>query len=117
MEEDIWESTERAFQAYDRLIETVTLFKYLGRVLTAADEKWMAVAGNLRKERKSWTRLVRILGRERTRSHVYGMFFKVVVQAVLLLGLETWVLNPCMRQALGSFHHRFARQITGRHPN
>ena len=32
-EEDLRESLERAFQAYGELLETVTLFQYLGRVL------------------------------------------------------------------------------------
>ena len=63
----------------------------------------------------SWARLMRILGREGAYPRVYGMFFKVVVQAVLVLGLETWVLTPCMERSLVSFQHRFARRITGRH--
>ena len=58
---------------------------------------------------------MRILGREGAYPRVYGMFFKVVVQAVLVLGLETWVLTPCMERSLVSFQHRFARRITGRH--
>ena len=41
------------------------------------------------------------------------MFFKAVVQVVLLFKLETWVLTPRMGRALGSFQHRVARQITG----
>ena len=36
-EEEMRESEERAFQAYRRLLKTVTSFKYLGRVLTAAE--------------------------------------------------------------------------------
>ena len=29
-------------------------FRYLGRVLTAGDDGWLAVVGNLGKARKSW---------------------------------------------------------------
>ena len=34
-EEELWESTERSLQAFGEPLETVTLFKYLGRVMTA----------------------------------------------------------------------------------
>ena len=34
--------------------------------------------------------------------------FKAVIQAVLFLGSEMWVLTPCMERYLGSFQHRFA---------
>ena len=42
-------------------------------------------------------------------------FLKAVVQAVLLFGSETWVMIPCMDQALGSFHNMVTRHITMRH--
>ena len=51
-EEDMRESMNWAFQAYGRSLATVTLFKYLLRVLTAADDKWPEVVGDLRKARK-----------------------------------------------------------------
>ena len=54
------DSTERAFEAYGKPLETVATFKYLGRVMTAGDEDWLAVAGNLVKARKIWGRLLRI---------------------------------------------------------
>ena len=43
-----------------------------------------------------------------------GVFFKVVVQEVLIFGSETWVIAPRMGRDLGSFQHRFARYIIGR---
>ena len=39
-EEEIRESAERTFQAYSRHLATVTLFKYLGWILMAADKYW-----------------------------------------------------------------------------
>ena len=45
-----------------------------------------------------------------------GTFFKAVKQAVLLFGVETWVLTPNMERALSSFQHRVARRLTGRQP-
>ena len=38
-----------AFQAYERPLEEVPDFKYLGRVLTASDENFLVVVGNLEK--------------------------------------------------------------------
>ena len=86
--------TERAFKAYGKPLEMVSTFKYLGRVMMAVDDDWPAVAGNLVKARKSWGRLSLILSREGVDKRVLCNFFKAVVQAVLLLGAETWVLTP-----------------------
>ena len=47
------ENSERAFKAYGEPMEAVSEFKYLGRILTAIDYDWPAVAGNLKKARRS----------------------------------------------------------------
>ena len=96
------DSTERSFEAYAKPLETVSTFKYLGRVMTAGYHDCPAVAGNLVKARKGWGRLLRILIREGADKRLSGNFFKVVVQAVLLLGAETWVLTPRIERALES---------------
>ena len=46
------------------MTESVDSFTYLGRVMTAGDDDWPAVAGNLKKARRSWGWLSRILMRE-----------------------------------------------------
>ena len=46
-ETEIRESTEMAFEVYGKQLQTVPSFKYPGRLLTAGDEDWPAVAGNL----------------------------------------------------------------------
>ena len=53
---------ERAFEAYGRKINAVQEFRYLGRMLTATDNDWPAVARNLHRARTTWGRLARILG-------------------------------------------------------
>ena len=83
-EEEIRESTERAFRAYGLSLQSVTSFKYMGWVLTASDDDWPEVVGNLKKARNSWSRLTRILGREGANPRVSGVFFKAVVQKVLI---------------------------------
>ena len=47
--EEMRESAERHFQVFGRLLETVTSFKYLGRVLTSVGNNWPSVVENLKK--------------------------------------------------------------------
>ena len=42
-----------------------------------------------------------------------AMFYRAVVQAVLLFGAETWVLYEAMSRNLEGAHVGFLRQITG----
>ena len=63
-EEELMESSERAFQAYGETFENVTAFSYLGRLMEEDDDDWLAVVGNHLKARKSWERLSQILSRE-----------------------------------------------------
>ena len=84
--------------------------------MTAREDDWPAVAGNMRKSRKIWTCMTRILGREGSDPRISGLFFRTVTHAVLLFGSETWVLTPHMDQALGRFQHRVVEPITRRQP-
>ena len=45
------ENSKWAFKAYGEPMEAVSEFKYLGRILTAIDDDWLAVDGNLKKAR------------------------------------------------------------------
>ena len=45
-----------------------------------------------------------------------GFFFKAMVQAVFLFGLDIWVFNPCMGRALGGFQDQVERRLTGQNP-
>ena len=98
------------------MLENVTIFRYLGRVLAERDNDWLAVEGKLGKARKSWGQLSRILSREGADPKVSGSFYKAVAQAVLLFEAETWVITPRMERDLDSFQNKVARQITRRQP-
>ena len=102
------------FEAYGAPIESVTEFKYLGIILTATDDNWLAVVRNPGKSRRSWGRLSRGLGREGADPKVLRAVYIAVNQAVLIFGSETWVLTSQMEKALDSFQSRFERNITGR---
>ena len=103
------ENSERAFEEYWAPIESVSELKYLGRILTATDNNWRAVVGNLRKARRSWGRLSMVLNREGADPKVSRAFYIAVTQAVLLFGLETWVLTARIEKALDSFRSRVAQ--------
>ena len=109
-------NSEQTFKAYREPINCVLELKYLGRILTATDENWPAVVGNLKKARISWGRLSRVLGREGADPKLSRAFYIAVTQAVLIFGLETWVLTERMEKDLDSFQSRVARKITGRQP-
>ena len=57
----------------------------------AGDDNLTEVSGNLRKSRKIWMRMTRILSQEGADPKISGLLFKAVVQEVLILGAETWV--------------------------
>ena len=110
------ENSERVFKSYGEPMEAVSEFKYLGKILTATDNNWPAVAGNLKKSRQSWGLLARVLSREGADTKVSWTFYIAVTQDVLLFGSETWVLTARMEKALDSFQSRVARKLTGRQP-
>ena len=102
------------FQACNAQLEVVPSFKYLGRYFTTTDSDWPAVYKNLKKAREKWAMVSKVLMREGASPRVSGLFYKVVVQSVLLYGSESWVVTPAMLKVLSSFHHQVACQITNR---
>ena len=99
------------FQAYSRPLVKVLEFKYIGRVMTVSDDDWPEVVVNLRKSRRRWERISRILGRYGEYPRTLGDFNKAVVQYNLLFGAESWVMSPWIGRTLGGFHHRVAHRL------
>ena len=104
----------RAFSAYGCTLEMVLYFIHLEIVLLAADNDWPVEIQNLTKAQAVWRRMKRILSRKGARPRMSVFFFKDVVQLVLLFGVETWVVTPCMGRVLGVFQDRVVRRLTGR---
>ena len=92
------------------------MFKYLGRLLIYNDNDSPAMRSNLKKVRKSWTRVSCVLRAENASPKVSGVFYKATVQAVLLFGRETWKLSPAGLNSLEGFHIRAARHMAGMQP-
>ena len=76
------------------------------RVLLASVNDWTEVVANLRKARKKWAHLWRVLGWEGIDARTLGNFKMAVVQAVLIFQSETWVMYPSIGRTLSGFHHR-----------
>ena len=61
----------------------------MGRTLAACDSDVLALRRNLKKVRGVWRRFAAVLDKESVPAPVAGMFFRVVVESVLLYGAET----------------------------
>ena len=94
------------------LIEQVGRFNYLRRMLDRSDDDWPSVLHNICEARQVWGRLRELLWREGAKTTVSKKFYRAVVQAVLLFGVETWVLTETMSQRIEGAHVTFLRHIT-----
>eukprot|EP00985_Skeletonema_marinoi_P020434 scaffold12160_cov75-Skeletonema_marinoi.AAC.6 len=87
---------EVGFTAYGEDLERVEVFKYLGQLMSMDDTD----------TQKVWKMTHRLLRGENMNPRVCGMFFKAIVQAVLLYGSETWVLTDSAMRCLEGFYYR-----------
>ena len=74
-----------------------------------------AVQANIIKANCRWGELRRILKSKKISRLAHTTLYKVVVQAILLYGCESWELTPKLRSMLDAFHHRCCRYIAGKH--
>ena len=95
-------------------IEGVVIFKYLGRSLDWSDDDWSAVRRNIRKAHQVWIRLGKILLREGAYQLASAMFYKEVVQEVLLFVSEIWVVLTSMSKTLDGVYVGLLKQVTGK---
>ena len=86
-------TTSRVFSAYGLAFKIFPSFKYLGIVLSTADDGWTSMLRNLKNVQVVWRRMSRILNREEEKPQVSEFLFKSVVHPVLLFGVETWVVT------------------------
>ena len=100
------------FTAYEEQLERVEVFKYLGRLLAYDDDDGPTILANLRKARKCWARISKVLRAENASPRVSGLFYRATVQAVLLFGSETWNLTGTWLKRLEGFHLRAAWRMS-----
>ena len=90
------------------------MFRYLGRPRDQTDDDWPAVRRNIMLGRSFWGRLRKLLRQEGTQPMVLAIFFSEVVQAILLYGLDMWVLLEIMERNVEGIHTGFLCQTTGK---
>jgi hypothetical protein len=87
------------FTANDIPLNQVNEFKYLGRILEKSDCDSPAINRNIKQARIAWSRLGKILTKERTNMKAMASVYRAVVQAVLLYGSESWVTTIAMEKS------------------
>jgi hypothetical protein len=97
-------------------LDSVRAFLYLGHKLLSSENDWLDAIKNLVKARQRWARISRVLTREGANPRVSAVFYKAVIQTLLLYGSEIWLLTPRMLSKLEGFHQQIARRLTGRAP-
>ncbi len=85
---------EEEFTVYGDVLEQVEVFKYLGCCLSMTDDDVPAVRAQLVKACRVWVHLSTVLRGENALPKVCGIFYRAVVQSVLLYGRESWELHP-----------------------
>ena len=76
----------------------------MGRPLDQTDDYWPAVRRNIMRARLVCERLGTLLRREGSEPKVSASFYRVVVQAIILYGSETWVLLASMAKRVEGTH-------------
>jgi hypothetical protein len=68
------------FTVNGKKIKTVSKFKYLGRMVSNNDSDDATILRNLKRARKKWGRLSRLLTVDGANPMAMGIFYKVIVQ-------------------------------------
>jgi hypothetical protein len=101
-------------QVSDRVICAFDSHVYLGCAVHGLRGETMCELTNLAKARRRWDTISWVLIQDGATPRISAMFYKVVVQSVLLYGSEYWVLSPKMLSKLEGFNKQIARRLTGR---
>ena len=91
----------------------VTSFRYLGRVVLAADYYCLALVRNYSRARALWERITRILIRKRAEPRLSDFFFKAMVQVLLIFSAETWVFTPVWSGSWERYKTRWCGVLQG----
>ena len=81
--------TELSITACGIFIAPITSFDYLGIVLSSTEKDWTEVVHNLQRALQKGAQLTRVFSREGTGARRSGQTYFVVVQSVIIYGLET----------------------------
>ena len=86
--------------AYREELEKVEVFKYLGRLIAYDDAGTQAMRSNLRKARRCWVRILRVLRAENAAARTCGMFIRRPCRWFYCMEVRRGI---CLRQALNDW--------------
>ena len=110
-----WPSGSYFFNVKLNVLDKVESFCYLGQILAQDDEDVRAVRSQIKKAHGTWARVGQVLQVDNTPPKVSAMFYKAVVQSVLLYSSETWNLTKTALAQLEGFHIRAAYLMAKKH--
>jgi hypothetical protein len=79
------------------------------------DNDWPAIQCATSWAQSVWGQLQHLLEKDYVGLKSMSSFYRSVVQAILLYGLESWVLMAVMKWTLQSFHQSVLRYLPGKH--
>jgi hypothetical protein len=85
-------------------------------MVSELNSDYPAMHRNLRRAKMKWALLSRVVAREAVPPWAAAIFYKVIVQTVLLYSCECWTITPQLLKILEGFHKRVLRRITGKMP-
>jgi hypothetical protein len=103
------------FSVDEEVLERVEDFKYLGCLLAQDDDDIQANRTQLWKTCTTRAWVGQVLQSKNVSPHVAAIFYKAVVQAILLYGSKTWVLSWRALAHLEGFHIRAAYRMGKMH--
>ena len=107
---------EWIFTINEQPLENVQTFPYLGRILSYNNRDTLAMRHNLQKARAKWAMIRRLLARDKATPQISAIFYRAIVETVLLYGSETWAITQPMLNTLNGFHKQCLWRLVGRQP-
>ena len=95
-------------------MEVVKNLKYIGRTLEQTDNDCLAVRRNIKQAWRVWGELGNMLRMKGVNPKVTTVFYRPEKQAVILFGLDIWVLLTAMEIMVEGNNIGFLIQITGK---
>ena len=84
----------------------MSTFLYLGRTIVFNNSNWASLCQNLRKAQRHWGMVPGVMVKAGKTVRAREVFYKSVVQAVLICGSEIWFIADTMMKVMEVFHHR-----------
>ena len=94
-------------------LESAADFTYMVRTVAYKNSDWLALYQNLRKARRRWGMVGKVVTKMGATTQELGMLYNETLQLVLLCGSDSWVMMGAILKVLEGFHHWESRQIMG----